>query len=196
MPKKKDEIFFIDKVELIEVDKLKEWEDNPRHNDMAVEPIAKSIQHYGMLVPILINKKNEVMAGNTRLKACRLLDMKKVPCVRAEHLTALQQKAFNIADNKLAEISTWNQDMLKDILGDIQKQVGAKFDSTLVGFQASEMELIFQGWQSSAARVGDVESDDSEAPGKIVIECDSADEEAIITKINEFLPEFEGAKIK
>jgi ParB family transcriptional regulator, chromosome partitioning protein len=197
-PKKKSaDMLFVDKIELIDIGKLVPWDNNPRNNDMAVEPIANSIKHYGMLVPLLINKKNEVIAGNTRLKACRFLDWKKVPCVRADHLSKDQQEMFNIADNKLGEIATWNQDMLKDILTSIQSKHEANFDPSLVGFQQSEMDLIFQGWNSNAGRMSDVESDDSVAPGKIVIECSAEDEEAIIETLNtDVLPNYEGAKIK
>lgn len=187
--KKKPDILFVDKVEMILIDKLLEWELNPRNNDMAVEPIANAIKHYGMLVPILINDKNAVIAGNTRLKACKLLGVKKVPCVRASHLTKLQQEAFNIADNKLAEIATWNQDMLKDILANIQKQTESNFDPSLIGFQQSEMDLIFQGWQSNASRIGDVESDDSVSPGKIVIVCPHGEEDAFREFIQKALDE-------
>lgn len=200
MAKKKSaqsEIFLVKNIELIDIDDLVPLEKNPRNNDAAVEPVAAGIKEYGMLVPLVISKANEIDAGNTRYKACRLLGLQKVPCVRAEHLTPAQRKAFNVADNKLAEISTWNQDMLRDILGELQRTYETKFDPSLVGFQQAEYELLFQGWQSNAERMNDVKSDDSVAPGKIVIECNAEDEELIISKINELVvPDFEGISIR
>lgn len=177
-------IFFADKIEMVEISKLKPWPKNPRNNDMAIKPVAESIRQYGMIVPILINKKNEIIAGNTRYLACKdELKLDKIPCVRGEHLTKDQQEMFNIADNKLGEIATWDHDMLKDILSNIQGRYEGTFDPTIVGFQQAEIDLMMGGWQSSAQRVNDVKSDDSVAPGKIVIECLSEEEEELRVKL-------------
>lgn len=190
-------IFLVDKIEMVSIDKLKPWKNNPRNNEMAIEPVANSIKTYGMLVPLLINKKNEVTAGNTRYEACKLLQLKKVPCVREEHLTKQQQVAYNIADNKLHEIATWDQDALKDILSSLQGEFDQTFDYSLVGFQQAEIDLMMNGWNSNATRIGDVEAEDSVAPGKIIIECKEEDVAALTVTITEkILSKYEGAKIK
>lgn len=201
MAKKSDEnaILFVDNIEAIAIDKLIPWPKNPRNNEMAIEPVALSIKTYGMLVPILINKKNEIIAGNTRFLACRdILKLKKVPCVRAEHLSKEQQEMFNIADNKLSEIATWNQDMLREVLTGLQTKYEQKFNPELLGMQQAEIELIFKGWESSAQRVGDVDSDDSPAPGKIVITCLNEDEDNLKEALNTFIAEtgFKGVTVK
>lgn len=190
-------IFLVDKIEMVSINKLKPWKNNPRNNEMAIEPVANSIKTYGMLVPLLINKKNEVTAGNTRYEACKLLQLKKVPCVREEHLTKQQQVAYNIADNKLHEIATWDQDALKDILSSLQGEFDQTFDYSLVGFQQAEIDLMMNGWNSNATRIGDVEAEDSVAPGKIIIECKEEDVAALTVTITEkILSKYEGAKIK
>lgn len=185
--KPEKDILFVNKVEMIPIENLIDWERNPRNNENAIAPLANSIKHFGMLVPILVNEKNEVIAGNTRLKACRELKLTKVPCVRAEHLTPEQQVAFNIADNKLSEIATWDQDMLKDILFDVQKNYDEKFDPMLIGFQQAEVDLIFKGWESNAARITDVKSENTIAPSKIIIECKPEHEESLRMSLQEFL---------
>lgn len=192
---KKSDLIFIDQVEMIATDKLKFWENNPRNNEMAVEPIANSIKQYGMLVPILINKKNEVIAGNTRLKACLMLGMEKVPCVKADHLTKEQQQMFNIADNKLHELSSWDQDILKNILEEFNNTYKGEFDAGLIGFQQAEMDLIFNGWNSNAQRIGDIKSDDSVAPGKIVIQCKQEEEETIRAELQTFINEMSWGEV-
>ena len=98
---------------------IKPYEKNPRHNDDAVEAVAKSIKEFGFLVPCVVTDDNVLVTGHTRLKACKKLGIKQIPCVRAENLTDDQIKAFRLADNKISEIATWDYDMLEAELGDI-----------------------------------------------------------------------------
>lgn len=198
MSKPKDNQFLVNKVELLPTNSLKRWKNNPRHNELAVEPVSNSIKKFGFLVPLLINKKNEIIAGDTRYQAALKLGIRKVPCVRADHLTKEEQIAFNIADNKLGEIATWNQDMVKDIMAQLNESFEGSFDYTLLGYQSAEVELMNKGWESNAQRIGDVDADNSPAPGKIVITCKAEDEDLLKTQLQLFLDEakFEDAKIK
>ncbi len=192
---KKTDIMFVDKIEMIPVEKLKGWDRNPRINDSAVDPVAESIKQYGMLVPILINKKNEIIAGNTRLKSCVKAGLKKIPCVRGDHLTQEQQIMYNIADNKLSEIATWDHDMLKEIMAEVSTKFEGQFNPTAIGFQQAEYDLMFKGWHSNAGRMGDVESDDSTAPGKIVIQCKTDDEDSLRENLQQFINSLEFTEV-
>ena len=196
-PVKMGDIFVVEKLEMVPIDKLVPWQRNPRHNDPAVESVARSIKEFGMIVPIVINDKYEVPAGDTRLKACKLLGIKKVPCVNAKHLTPQQQKAFNVADNKLSELATWNEDMLKDILTEIQNATKGTYDYSVLGFQNSEIDLIFKGWNSNAGRINDIVADDSPALARIVVRCDQDDEQPIRELLTEALvkSKFKGTSI-
>lgn len=69
------------------VNELMAYENNPRINDRAVEPVAKSIKEFGFKVPILLDKDNVIIAGHTRLKAAKELGMKEVPCIMCDDLT-------------------------------------------------------------------------------------------------------------
>lgn len=99
-------------IEYVELEDLHLWEDNPRLNDKAVPEVKKSIEEYGFLVPVVIGKDNVIKAGNTRFKAARELGLKKIPVVRAEHLTEEQLQGFALADNKTAEYATWDMKKL------------------------------------------------------------------------------------
>ena len=79
---------------------LKAYENNPRKNEKAVDAVANSINSFGFKVPVIIDKNNVVVAGHTRLMACKKLGIDEVPCVIADDLTEDQIKAFRIADNK------------------------------------------------------------------------------------------------
>ena len=110
---KKKQIIYKNVVELVP------YENNPRNNDEAVDYVANSIKQFHFQVPIIIDKDNVVVAGHTRLKACKKLGIEEVPCVVADDLTEDQIKAFRIADNKVGEVSTWDMEKLGFELADI-----------------------------------------------------------------------------
>jgi hypothetical protein len=85
---------------------------NPRNNDDSVSLVASSIKNFGFKVPIVIDSKNEIVAGHTRLLAAKKLNMDKVPCIIADDLDDNQVKAFRLADNKVAEFSKWDDQLL------------------------------------------------------------------------------------
>lgn len=91
---------------------LKEYENNPRKNEAAVDAVANSIREFGFKVPIIIDKENVIVCGHTRLHAARKLGYDSVPCIIASDLTDEQIKAFRLADNKTAELADWDLDKL------------------------------------------------------------------------------------
>lgn len=103
---------------------------NPRKNDKAVDAVAESIRQYGFLVPLVISKEYEIIAGHTRYKAARKLGLAKVPCVIADELTEEQIKAFRLVDNKVGELAEWDVDLLPLELADIAQ------DLSPFGFEA------------------------------------------------------------
>lgn len=157
----------------VPIEKLKEWDRNPRVNDHAVQAVADSIRKFGMSQPVTINEQFEVMAGNTRVKAAKLLGMTHVPCVMNNWLDRKHQEAYNIADNKVGEIAYWDHDLLKEKLTELNQQ---EIHPTDLGYTADEAITILDGWGGNSARVDGINESDSPAPGKIVIECEAADE--------------------
>ena len=122
------------KIERLKIGELKPYENNPRHNDEAAKYVANSIREFGFKVPIIIDKDNVIIAGHTRLKAAELLGLEEVPCIRADDLTEEQAKAFRLADNKVGEIATWDQEKLDIELEDIELDMS--------GFGFLEMEDV------------------------------------------------------
>ena len=101
------------------IDEIIPYENNPRNNDEAVDYVAKSIQEFGFKVPIVIDKNNVIVTGHTRLKASKKLGLEEVPCILADDLTDEQIKAFRLADNKVSEYATWNDELLDIQLDDL-----------------------------------------------------------------------------
>ena len=96
-----------------DINDLQMYENNPRKNSDAVQYVANSIQQFGFKVPIIIDKNNMIVCGHTRYKAARRLKMAKVPCIMADDLDEDQIRAFRLADNKVAEMATWDYDRLE-----------------------------------------------------------------------------------
>ena len=115
---------------------LKPYKNNPRKNDAAVALVKKSIEEFGYLVPIVIDKNNEIVAGHTRYKALKQLKIQQVPCVVADELTEDQIKAFRIADNSVSEAAEWDISKLAVELADIKLDMG-EFGVDLGTFTAS-----------------------------------------------------------
>lgn len=95
------------------------YDNNPRNNENAIGPVANSIKHFGFKVPIIIDQNNIIVAGHTRFLAANRLGMTEVPCIVANDLSDEQIKAFRLADNKVSEKSTWDDDLLIFELEDI-----------------------------------------------------------------------------
>jgi len=101
------------KIEYVKTEEVKPYAHNPRQNDRAVQIVEKSISEFGFQNPIILDKNNEIIAGHTRLRAAKNLNIKEVPTIRAEELTDEQVKAFRIMDNKSTEYAKWDLDLLK-----------------------------------------------------------------------------------
>jgi site-specific DNA-methyltransferase (adenine-specific) len=101
------------------INEINPYENNPRRNDEAVRYVAESIKQFGFKNPILIDRNGVIVAGHTRHKAAIELGMEEVPCIVADDLTEEQIRAFRLADNKVAEIAQWDQELLNFELGEI-----------------------------------------------------------------------------
>lgn len=122
------------KIHIFDIDTIIPYENNPRINDGAVDYVAKSIKEFGFKVPIVVDQNNVIVAGHTRFKACKKLGIKEVPCIIADDLTDDQIKAYRIADNKVAEYSEWDIELLISEINDIN------IDTEWLGFEFEDLE--------------------------------------------------------
>lgn len=117
----------------IAIANLREYENNPRNNDSAVDAVAESIREFGFKVPIVIDGNNMIVCGHTRVKAAKKLGMETVPCIIANDLTPEQIKAFRLADNKTGELAGWDFAKLEEELSALDG-----FDMSAFGFAQNE----------------------------------------------------------
>jgi len=107
-------------VKPIKIERLKPWAMNPRHNDQAVDAVARSIRKFGFNVPILCDKSLRIIAGHTRYKAAKCLGIKELPAIVLD-LNEHQRQLFAIAENKTHEMADWNTGKLREILAQYNK---------------------------------------------------------------------------
>ena len=126
---------------LADVSELIPYVRNARtHSQAQVAQIAASIREFGFLSPILVAEDNTILAGHGRLAAALKLGLKKVPCVKENHLTETQKRAYIIADNKLSLNAGWDNELLAVELSELE---GADFNLDLLGFDEAELSSIF-----------------------------------------------------
>ena len=125
--------------EYVDIDSLVEWEHNPRINTEAVSKVARSIERFGFASPVIAREEDSmVIAGHTRIAAARSLGLSTIP-VRYMKLSRTEAELLAIADNKLGEISDWNEDMLKDILAALPEN-----DLDDIGFSQDELDSLLE----------------------------------------------------
>lgn len=119
------------KIEMLKTGSLKPYPKNSRtHSAEQIAQIVASISEFGWTNPILIDKKNGIIAGHGRWEAAKSMGMDEVPCVRL-NMTAKQARAYVIGDNKLAELAGWDEGILKEELAAL---LDMNFDVSLIGF--------------------------------------------------------------
>jgi len=132
------------------IEQLRIDPNNPRrHDKKQVARIAQSIKAFGFNVPILVDGRDQVVAGHGRILAARRLGLTEVPVIRLEHLTEAQARAFLIADNRLTEIATWDERLLAEQLKALSL-AELDFDIEVTGFDMGEIDLRIQGLAGNA----------------------------------------------
>lgn len=140
----------------IDTDALIPYARNARiHSDEQVKQIAASIQRFGFNNPVLIDEKNGIVAGHGRVLAANLIGMAAVPCIRLEWLTEEQKRAYILADNKIAENSTWDHAMLDAEMADLA-DLNLGDDLAAFGFSLEAESASEEAEQKPAVETGPV----------------------------------------
>ena len=126
----------------VKIAEVTPYANNPRNNDAAVESVAKSIEKFGFIGAIILNKDKVIINGHTRVKACKKLGMESIPAIIVDHLTKEQEDALRIADNKTGEIAEWDEELLR---AELKALEAAGFGIEDLGFDNSELEALLEG---------------------------------------------------
>lgn len=129
-------------IQMMPIASLKPWACNARtHSKKQVRQIAESIETFGFTNPVLIDEAGTILAGHGRVEAAKLLGMAEVPCLRLDHMSEDEKRAYVLADNKLALNAGWDEDLLAAELGALAS-ADLGFDLSVTGFSLPEIDGI------------------------------------------------------
>lgn len=129
------------KIKLRPLVSLKPAKRNARtHSSKQIAQIAASISQFGFNVPLLVDAEGVIVAGHGRLEAARLLGLVDVPVIPIAHLSAAELRAFALADNKIATLAGWDDDILRIEFEELQTV--CNFDLEITGFSTTEIDLL------------------------------------------------------
>lgn len=149
-----------EELKLIDIDTLIPYANNARtHSKDQITKLRSSLREFGFVNPVLIDKKNNIIAGHGRVAAAKEEGIKKVPCVLVDHLTEAQKKAYILADNRLALDAGWDEEILAL---ELEGLMDLDFDTDLTGFGAAEIEELFNNLHDK-----DTEDDDFDIDGAL-----------------------------
>ncbi len=131
-------------IEMLPLKALRPWQRNARTpSKKQVRQIANGIETFGFTNPALVDKAGAILAGHGRVAAAKLLGMSEVPCVRFEHMSAAEKRAYVLADNKLALNAEWDEEVLAVELEGLLS-LDADFDVELTGFSLAEVDGVIE----------------------------------------------------
>lgn len=147
-------------IKYVKTDSIIPYVNNPRHNENAVDKVAGSIDEFGFKQPIVVDASNVIIVGHTRYLAAKKLGLEEVPVIVASDLSDAKVKAYRIADNKVAEFSSWDEDLLRLELMELQ-DLDINMDTT--GFGLDEILDLTED-------IPEVEDEEEETEDEYVIQ--------------------------
>ncbi len=143
-------------IEYIRPERLCSSPNNARtHSKKQLKQIARSIERFGFVNPVLIDEDLRIIAGHGRVEAAKMLGLREVPTVRLSNLSPAQRRAYVIADNRLAELAGWDRELLA---AELQGLLDLRFDEVeLTGFSLGEIDVLLDGPVEDTAAAPDDE---------------------------------------
>lgn len=119
---------------------LKPSDNNPRvHSVKQIAKIKASIRKFDFTAPVLVDEDNVILAGHGRVLAATELGLAMIPVRVISGLTKAQKRAYVIADNKIAQESAWDKNLLK---GELEILTNEDFDVETTGFSTAEIDTF------------------------------------------------------
>ena len=119
------------------LERIRPYANALRQNDDCVERMAEAIRVYGFRIPILARRDGEIVDGELRVKAARLLGLAEVPVLPADGLTGEQVRAFRLLVNRSATWADWNAEAVAVELAELR---ALDIDLAQTGFDAKEID--------------------------------------------------------
>ena len=111
------------------------------HSRKQLAKLARSIEKFGFITPVVVDEAGELLCGHARVLAAREVNIQAIPAVRACHLSEAEKRAFVLADNRLAELASWNAISLKREL-QFLSELDIDYDFAALGFDTAEIDFF------------------------------------------------------
>ena len=129
-------------IETVPTALLKSYAHNARtHTERQVALIAQSFEAFGFNNPIIAEEDGTIIAGHGRWEAAKQLGLEHVPVLRVRHLTPDKIRAYRLADNRLAELAGWDEEMLVIELGELTT-IDLDFSIETIGWTFPEIDVM------------------------------------------------------
>ncbi len=129
------------------------------HSKKQLKQIARSIERFGFVNPVLVSDDFEIIAGHGRVEAAKLLGLRQVPTVCLSKLSSAERRAYVIADNRLAELAGWDRELLASELHGL---LDLQFDDIeATGFSPTEIDLVLDDAVHRKARAKEPAAEDA-----------------------------------
>jgi ParB-like chromosome segregation protein Spo0J len=130
------------RIEELAPNSLRPYAENARtHSPRQLQQLVASISVFGFVTPAIVNASGEIIAGHARVEAAKAIGLDRIPCIRVENLSKAQERAYRLADNRLAELATWNADLLAKEL-EVLTDLDLDFSVEVTGFDTAGIDLI------------------------------------------------------
>jgi ParB-like chromosome segregation protein Spo0J len=131
-------------LEALPIDRLHPWPRNARtHSPKQIRQITASIRRFGFTNPVLIDSENRILAGHGRVEGARALGITMIPCLRVDHLSAAEKRAYVLADNKIALNAGRDEELLALELKELT-EADIDFDAGVTGFSIGEIDQLVE----------------------------------------------------
>lgn len=152
-------------IEKIATDLLRPYPGNARtHDERQLAKIRSSLETFGWMNPILAELDGTIIAGHGRWLAAKSLGLAECQVIRVAHLTADTARAYRLADNRLAELSGWDREMLEIELQHLST-IDLDFNIETIGWDHVELDLLLDPEEQDAA--GDLADADVRPPDPV-----------------------------
>jgi DNA modification methylase len=131
-------------VQMVPIDQIKPNPRNARlHPGRQVRQLADSMKEFGCTTPVLIDEQVRLIAGHGRLAAAKLIGLQTVPAIMLRGLSEAKKRALALAENRIAEHSGWNREVLATELPELAELlVEEGLDISLTGFLPVEIDQL------------------------------------------------------
>jgi len=118
------------KTTTVKINILRPHPKNPRHhNDFQINELAKSVDRFGQIRPVVIDENNVILAGHGLVMALKSLGWEDCTVIRKHNLSEEEKVKLLLADNKLGDLGRDDNKLLYDLIKEIDSPEIPGFDT-------------------------------------------------------------------